>query len=175
MKNSVFWDAALCGSYKKNRCFGGKYRLHFQGGKKSACEKKGWQLHKSRYRFLCDSYQLRAQSGRPCKLSHWAMRLRNEVKRCYKIRTCNCLRMRVYCVPFALEHEDSMAENSVASVREPTIPTKRLPLVGEVSSNFCGQMVPRGQRDGSLRQSSRFSRQEPLLFYQVAPQLYSRG
>jgi hypothetical protein len=34
---------------------------------------------------------------------------------------------------------------------------------------------PRGQRDGSLRSYSRFSRQEPLLFYQVAPQLYSRG
>jgi hypothetical protein len=30
--------------------------------------------------------------------------------------------------------------------------------------------VPRGQRDGSLRPYSRFSRQEPLLFYQVAPQ-----
>jgi hypothetical protein len=36
-------------------------------------------------------------------------------------------------------------------------------------------MVPRGQRDGSLRPYCRFSRQEPLLFYQVAPQLYSRG
>jgi hypothetical protein len=35
--------------------------------------------------------------------------------------------------------------------------------------------VPRGQRDGSLRPYSRFSRPEPLLFYQVAPQLYSRG
>jgi hypothetical protein len=35
--------------------------------------------------------------------------------------------------------------------------------------------VPRGQRDGSLRPYSRFSRQEPLLFYQVAPRLYSRG
>jgi hypothetical protein len=35
--------------------------------------------------------------------------------------------------------------------------------------------VPRGQRDGSLRPYSRFSRQEPLLFYQVAPHLYSRG
>jgi hypothetical protein len=32
-----------------------------------------------------------------------------------------------------------------------------------------------GQRDGSLRPYSRFSRQVPLLFYQVAPQLYSRG
>jgi hypothetical protein len=31
------------------------------------------------------------------------------------------------------------------------------------------------QRDGSLGPYSRFSKQEPLLFYQVAPQLYSRG
>jgi hypothetical protein len=29
---------------------------------------------------------------------------------------------------------------------------------------FCGYMVPRGQRDGPY---SRFSRQEPLLFYQL--------
>jgi hypothetical protein len=40
---------------------------------------------------------------------------------------------------------------------------------------FCGLMVTRGQRDGSLRPYSRFPRQESLLFYQVAPQLYSRG
>jgi hypothetical protein len=33
--------------------------------------------------------------------------------------------------------------------------------------------VVRGE--GSLRPYSRFSRQEPLLFYQVALQLYSRG
>jgi hypothetical protein len=38
-----------------------------------------------------------------------------------------------------------------------------------------GWRVPHGQRDGSLLSYSRFSRQEPLLFYQVAPQLYSRG
>jgi hypothetical protein len=60
-------------------------------------------------------------------------------------------------------------------VRERTIPTERPPLVGEVIANFCGLWVPRGQRDESLRQYSRFSRQEPPLFYQVAPQLYSRG
>jgi hypothetical protein len=42
-------------------------------------------------------------------------------------------------------------------------------------ANFCGYRVPRGQRDGFLWPYSRFSRQEPLLFYQVAPQLYSRG
>jgi hypothetical protein len=60
-------------------------------------------------------------------------------------------------------------------VRERTIPTERPPLVGEVIANFCGERVPRGQRDGSLRPYSQISRQEPLLFYQVVPQLYSRG
>jgi hypothetical protein len=60
-------------------------------------------------------------------------------------------------------------------VRERTIPTERQPLVGEVIANFCGQRVPRGERDGSLLPYSRFFRQEPLLFYQVAPQLYSGG
>jgi hypothetical protein len=65
--------------------------------------------------------------------------------------------------------------NSMVWVRERTIPTERPPLVGEVTANFCGQRVPRGQRDGFLWPYSRLSRQEPLLFYQVAPQLYSRG
>jgi hypothetical protein len=68
-----------------------------------------------------------------------------------------------------------LEKKSVAWVRERTIQTERLPLVGEVSANFCGVRVPHGQRDGSLWPYSRFSRQEPLLFYQVAPQLYSRG
>jgi hypothetical protein len=35
--------------------------------------------------------------------------------------------------------------------------------------------VPRGQRDGALWPYFRLSRTEPLLFLQVAPQLYSRG
>jgi hypothetical protein len=60
-----------------------------------------------------------------------------------------------------------LKKNSMVWVRERTIPTQRPPLVGEVR-------VPRGQSDGSRRPYSRFSRQEPLLFYQVAPQLYSR-
>jgi hypothetical protein len=59
----------------------------------------------------------------------------------------------------------------MVSVRERTMPTERPPLVGEVTANLCGFRVPRGQRDGSLRPYSRFSRQEPLFFYQVAPQL----
>jgi hypothetical protein len=65
--------------------------------------------------------------------------------------------------------------NSMVWVRERTIPIERPPLVGEVTANSCGKREPRGQRDGSLRPYSRFSRDEPLLFYQVAPQLYSRG
>jgi hypothetical protein len=39
-----------------------------------------------------------------------------------------------------------------------TIPTERPPLVGEVSANVCGQTVSRGQRNGSPRPYSRFSR-----------------
>ena len=31
-----------------------------------------------------------------------------------------------------------LKKNSVALVRERTIPTERPPLVGEVSANFCG-------------------------------------
>jgi hypothetical protein len=32
MKNAVFWDVTLCKSCV-NKCFGGTYRLHFQGRK----------------------------------------------------------------------------------------------------------------------------------------------
>jgi hypothetical protein len=60
--------------------------------------------------------------------------------------------------------DSSYERNSVAWVRERTIPTERPPLVGEVSSNFCEYRVQRGQRDGSLRPYSRLSRPEPLLF-----------
>jgi hypothetical protein len=45
-----------------------------------------------------------------------------------------------------------------------TYHSERPLLVGEVSANFCGYMMPRGQCDGSLRPYSRFSRPEPILF-----------
>jgi hypothetical protein len=41
--------------------------------------------------------------------------------------------------------------NSGASVRQPTTPTERPPLVVEVSANFSGERVSRGQRNGSPR------------------------
>jgi hypothetical protein len=46
----------------------------------------------------------------------------------------------------------------VASVRERTIPNELPQLAGEVSANFCEYRVSRGQRDGSLRPYSMFSR-----------------
>jgi hypothetical protein len=43
-------------------------------------------------------------------------------------------------------------------IRERTIPSERLPLAAEVSINFWGYRMPRGQLDGSLRPYSRFSK-----------------
>jgi hypothetical protein len=65
--------------------------------------------------------------------------------------------------------------HSVAWVRQRNIPTERPPLIGEVSADFCGYKVPRNQCDGSLRPYSRFYIAEPLIFFQVAPELYSQG
>jgi hypothetical protein len=58
----------------------------------------------------------------------------------------------------------------MAWVHEQTIPTEQLQLVGEVGANFCGQRVPRGQRDGSLGQYSRISKHIEIktqIFLQV--------
>jgi hypothetical protein len=45
-------------------------------------------------------------------------------------------------------NNNKKATNSVDWVCKQTIPTMRPPLVDEVSANFCGYRVPRGQRDG---------------------------
>jgi hypothetical protein len=66
--------------------------------------------------------------------------------------------------------------NSVALVRQRTIPTERPPLVGEVSDNFLrikgvawsAQRIPTAVNLGFLDRSR-------YLFLQVAPQLSSRG
>jgi hypothetical protein len=68
-----------------------------------------------------------------------------------------------------------LKKRPVAWVREWTVPTERPTIVGEVSANFRGYRVQCARRDGSLRPYYRFSRPDPLLFFQVAPQLYSRG
>jgi hypothetical protein len=57
--------------------------------------------------------------------------------------------LRSACLVLPLLHISPATRNSVASVRERTIPTERPPLVGDVSANFCEKMLPRDQRDGS--------------------------
>jgi hypothetical protein len=67
-------------------------------------------------------------------------------------------------------------KNSVALVRERTIPTERPPLVGEVSAKpfadrgcrVVSAADPHGRILGFLGRSRYY-------FFQVAPQLYSRG
>jgi hypothetical protein len=65
--------------------------------------------------------------------------------------------------------------NSMVWVRVLTIPTERPPFVGEVISNFLRIEGATWSAWRILRPYSWFSRYEPLLFYQVAPQFYSRG
>jgi hypothetical protein len=55
-------------------------------------------------------------------------------------------------------------KNSVALVRERTIPADRPPLVREVSANFYGYRVLNGQRNGSSLLYSRFPRPETATF-----------
>jgi hypothetical protein len=65
--------------------------------------------------------------------------------------------------------------NSVAWVRERTSPTERPPLGGEVSANFWEYRVSRGQHNGSPLRILGFLDRSRYFFFQVAPQLYSRG
>ena len=50
-----------------------------------------------------------------------------------------------------VKRERNKKLNSVALVRERTIPTERPPPVGEVSANFADRGVSRGQHNGSPR------------------------
>jgi hypothetical protein len=69
----------------------------------------------------------------------------------------------------------TVKKNSMVWVRQWTIPTEWPPLVGKVIANFLLIEGAKWSAYRSLRPYSRFSRQELLLFYQVAPQLCSRG
>jgi hypothetical protein len=67
-------------------------------------------------------------------------------------------------------------DNTVASVRKRTIPTERPPLVSEVRANF---FADRGCHVGSVTNPYGsilgFLDRNRYFFFQVAPQLYSRG
>jgi hypothetical protein len=60
----------------------------------------------------------------------------------------------------------------MALVLERTIPTELTPLVGEVSAKFCWQRVLRRHPYGRILS---FLDLSPYYFFQVAPQLRSRG
>jgi hypothetical protein len=65
--------------------------------------------------------------------------------------------------------------NSVALIHERTIPTKRSPLVGEVSTNFYGWVCLMASATDSYGCILSFLDRSHYYFFQVTPQLYSRG
>jgi hypothetical protein len=80
---------------------------------------------------------------------------------------CNCYELMDESTAVSLailETSEDGKQNSVALVRERTVPIERPLLVGEVSTNFCGWRVSRGQHNGSPRPYSWISRLELLLF-----------
>jgi hypothetical protein len=66
-------------------------------------------------------------------------------------------------------------KNSGALVRQWTIPTERPPLVSEVVSTLADRGCRLVSATNPHGRSFRFSRSEPLLLFQVSPQLSSRG
>jgi hypothetical protein len=65
--------------------------------------------------------------------------------------TCYCRRYSVVAEGRRNFGYGKIFPHSGALVRQRTIPTERPPLVGEVSANFSGQRVSRGQRNESPR------------------------
>jgi hypothetical protein len=80
------------------------------------------------------------------------------MKLCDKFRNGNCMK-----------HLDTNKKQTPwsESASEPYRPS------GQVSANFLWTEGVIGRFDGSLRSYSRLSRPQPLLFFQVSPQLYS--
>jgi hypothetical protein len=69
-----------------------------------------------------------------------------------------------------------LKKKTVASVRERIIATERPPLVGKISANFCGQRcVTKSPRRIPYDRNLGFLERSRCLFFQAAPQLYSRG
>jgi hypothetical protein len=66
-------------------------------------------------------------------------------------------------------------KNSVASVRKRTIPTERPPLVSEVSANFADRGFHMVSVTNPYCRILDFLDRSRCYFFQVAPQLYSRG
>jgi hypothetical protein len=94
------------------------------------------------------------------------------------VACCRHVFLRVLSVYFLKQHVDSHICTKKTPWSESASELYR-PSDRRLSAKWLPTFADRGCHvvsvDGSLRPYSRFSRQEPLLFYQVAPQLYSRG
>jgi hypothetical protein len=81
------------------------------------------------------------------------------------------------CIPDKSEdiklrsNDNKQKKNSGALVRQRTIPTERPPLVGEVSANFSGQRVSRGQRNESPRPLTQKEKREKIILRSCYPLL----
>jgi hypothetical protein len=88
-----------------------------------------------------------------------------------QLRYRHCVGLYVFVISFYVTEKKKKPPWSANELYRPSdrrLSAKWLP-------SFTDRGCQRGQGDGALRPCSRFYRQEPLLFYQVAPQLYSRG
>jgi hypothetical protein len=90
----------------------------------------------------------------------------------YMFRHVNNLQVQ-YIVEKIAKTKTDVKRTSMVCVRERTTPHRATDACRRSNCQLLRiEGATRSQRDGSLRPYSRISRQEPLLFYQVAHQLY---
>jgi hypothetical protein len=99
--------------------------------------------------------------------TYWLVTYLGNTHRCYKNKTWLTVMFPVLTI---LKKQTPWSESASELYR----PSDR-----RLSAKWLPTFAARGCHvvsvTGSLRPYSRFSRQDPLLFYQVSPQLYSRG
>jgi hypothetical protein len=123
--------------------------------------------------------------------SHWAKLFRSQI--CYQAKINRKHKFFIYSSWKILRHYNNenlkkikvryyylsvwiiITNNSVALVRERTVPTERPPLAGEDSANVCWLRVSRGQRGGSLLHNLGSIDRSRYSFFQVSSKLYSLG
>jgi hypothetical protein len=79
----------------------------------------------------------------------------------------------MHCLCYNSKHSNN--NKSVALVRERTLPTGRPPLVSELSANFGRQRFHVVSAADPYGRNLGFLDRRRYFFFQVAPQLYSRG
>jgi hypothetical protein len=125
LKNTLFWNVTTCRLIDVYRRFGGTYCLHRQV----------WRMSHSSF--------LKREAVHYFEKS--ANFYENTQRHIAQGTVCHTRSHRFEYLKFHTKL------NSVALVLEQTIPTERPPLVGEVTANFCGKRLSRGQRNGFPR------------------------